>query len=50
MEEAKRCCEGETDGLRVSTELEDCETLSVVHCDELQDAGHDIVSIFGLGS
>jgi hypothetical protein len=50
MEEAKRGCEGKTDGLRVGAELEDCEPLSVVHCDELQDAGHDIISILGLGS
>ena len=47
MKEAKRCCKGEADGLRICTELEDGEALSVVHSDELQDADHDIVSIFG---
>ena len=36
MEEARRCGEGEADGLRICTEIEDGEILSVVHSDALQ--------------
>ena len=50
MKETKGCGEGETDWLRVGTELANLISLSIVHGDKLLNAGHDVIAIFGFSS